>query len=153
MIRLGINNPDEISDVIGAMFIVHGEDEVNDLLALLDSSIGNPLGWRDVIDTLADPKEKNGLNPYSGDGYKVFKGVVEILFPGQSHDQPPYRFPVEIQIYTLEGYLRTVCSSHDASHRALKQRQFLFGLVPKIFPREIFGTEWLSQLEGSIGGG
>ena len=34
-------------------------------------------------------------------------------------------FPVEIQIYTLEGFLRTVPGAHDANHLALKLRQFL----------------------------
>jgi hypothetical protein len=50
---------------------------------------------------------------------------------------------VEIQIYTLEAYLRTVCGAHEASHLALKLRQFLYGLVPKLFPRAIYGADWL----------
>jgi hypothetical protein len=144
MIRSGTSNPDEITDIIGAMFIVHGEEEVADLLTLLDSSIGNPLGWRDVIDTLDEDNGQGELNPYSGKGYRVFKGIVDILIPGQCQDQAPYRFPVEIQIYTLEGYLRTVCSSHEASHQALKKRQFVFGLAPIIFPEAVYGCPWTS---------
>jgi hypothetical protein len=50
---------------------------------------------------------------------------------------------VEVQIFTLESYLRTVCGTHEASHVALKFRQFLYGLVPKIFPRKIYGSDWL----------
>ena len=57
----------------------------------------------------------------------------------------PYRFPVEVQIFTVESYLRTVCGKHEASHLALKLRQFLFGLVPKIFPVEIYGEGWLES--------
>ncbi len=41
MIRKGINNPDEIGDIIGAMFIVHDNDALTDLLVLLDSSISS----------------------------------------------------------------------------------------------------------------
>ena len=43
----------------------------------------------------------------------------------------------------MESYLRTVCGLHDANHLALKLRQFMYGLVPRIFPKEIYGTEWL----------
>ncbi len=43
MIRRGINNPSEIADLLGAMFIVHDEDAVNDLLELLDAGLGNPV--------------------------------------------------------------------------------------------------------------
>ena len=57
----------------------------------------------------------------------------------------PYRFPVEVQVFTLESYLRTVCGSHEASHLALKLRQFLFGLVPKLFPARIYGRDWLKM--------
>ncbi len=140
MIRKGINNPQEIGDIIGAMFIVNDNDALNDLLGLLDSCIGAPLGWRNVTDTLQDMPDGSTLNDYSSKQYKVFKGDVDILC---GDDNLPYRYPVEIQIYTLESYLRTVCGHHDANHLALKLRQFLYGLVPRIFPREIYGTQWL----------
>ncbi len=142
MIRKGINNPDEIGDLIGAMFIVHDEEALNDLLRLLDSSIGNPLGWRNVTDTLASDRDRATLDRHSGRGFKVFKGDVDILYPGEA-GHPPYRFQVEVQIYTLEAYLRTVCGAHEASHLALKLRQFLYGLVPMLFPRAIYGEGWL----------
>ena len=77
---------------------------------------------------------------------KVFKGDVDILIE-EAGGGAPYRFPVEIQIFTLESYLRTVCGAHEASHLALKLRQFLFGLVPRIFPKAIYGAKWLA-LEG-----
>ncbi|MFH1841977.1 MAG: hypothetical protein ABIF77_02120 [bacterium] len=143
MIRKGINNADLIQDLIGAMFIVHDEDGLNDLLQLLDGSIGNPFGWRNVTDTFARDDDRNSLDQHSGRGYKVYKGDVDILAPTQAAGDPPYRFTVEIQIYTLEGYLRTVCGSHEASHQALKLRQFLYGLAPMLFPRAIYGTAWL----------
>ena len=145
MIRKGINNPDEIGDIIGAMFIVHDNDALNDLLILLDSCIGSPFGWRNVTDTLAEHPSGRALNIYSSKEFKVFKGDVDILIE-EAGGGTPYRFPVEIQIFTLESYLRTVCEAHDASHLALKLRQFLFGLVPRIFPRAIYGADWL-QLE------
>ncbi len=144
MIRKGINNPDEIADLVGAMFIVHDDDALDDLFTLLDEAIGNPFGWRNVTDTLDSEADRVSLGRHSGRGYKVFKGDVDILIPGTYPDQSPYRFQVEIQIYTLEGYLRTVCGAHDANHVALKLRQFLYGLVPKLFPRPIYGAEWLT---------
>jgi hypothetical protein len=148
MIRKGINNPDEIGDLLGAMFIVNDNDALNDLLALLDACLGTPFGWRNVTDTLAEHPGGSALNTFSGKGFKVFKGDVDILIE-ETGGGAPYRFPVEIQIFTLESYLRTVCGAHDASHLALKLRQFLFGLVPRIFPRKIYGGDWLELEEKS----
>jgi hypothetical protein len=142
MIRKGINNPDEIGDLLGAMFIVNDNDALNDLLILLDESLGTPFGWRNVTDTLAEHPSGSALNTFSGKGFKVFKGDVDILIE-ETGGGAPYRYPVEIQIFTLESFLRTVCGAHDASHLALKLRQFLFGLVPRIFPRGVYGSDWL----------
>ena len=142
MIRKGVNNPDEIGDIIGAMFIVNDNDALTDLLVLLDSCIGTPFGWRNVTDTLNPTPGGSSLNSYSSKDFKVFKGDVDVLYEDEG-GAPPYRFPVEVQIFTVESYLRTVCGEHEASHLALKLRQFLFGLVPKIFPVEIYGDEWL----------
>ncbi len=143
MIRKGINHPGEIADIIGAMFIVNDNDGLDDLLEMLDSVIGTPFGWRNVTDTQTENPSGSALNTFSGSGFKVFKGDVDILIAGQGPGQQSYRFPVEIQIFTIEGYLRTVCGSHEASHQALKLRQFLFGLVPRIFPKAIYGSDWL----------
>ena len=142
MIRKGINNPDEIGDLIGAMFIVNENEDLNELLILLDSCLGNTFGWRNVSDTLADTWKGSALNSFSSKGFKVFKGDVDILFE-EFGGSRPYRFPVEIQIFTLESYLRTVCGDHEASHLALKKRQFMYGVVPRIFPAEVFGDGWL----------
>lgn len=146
MIRKGITNPEEIGDLIGAMFIVHDNEALTDLLILLDSCLGAPFGWRNVTDTLAEKPGGSSLNSYSSKEFKVFKGDVDILIE-ETGGGAPYRFPVEIQIFTLESYLRTVCGAHDASHLALKLRQFLFGLVPKIFPRAVYGSQWLEMEE------
>jgi len=149
MIRKGVNNPDEIGDIIGAMFIVNDNDALTDLLVLLDSCIGTPFGWRNVTDTLHVNPSGPALNRFSSKDFKVFKGDIDVLCEDEGRGAP-YRFPVEVQIYTLESYLRTVCGAHEASHLALKLRQFLFGLVPKLFPADIYGDEWLdldSQVE------
>jgi hypothetical protein len=143
MIRRGINNPSEIADLLGAMFIVHDEDAVNELLELLDAGLGNPFGWRNVTDSFSADPTGVDLNRYSGRGYKVIKGDVDILIPGRAPGQPPYRFTVEIQVHTLESFLRTICSTHDANHLALKLRQFLGGLVPYLFPAAVYGKDWL----------
>jgi len=152
MIRKGINNPNEIGDIIGAMFIVNDNDALTDLLILLDSCIGTPFGWRNVTDTLNGQTRGSSLNIYSSKNFKVFKGDLDVLME-EHGGGAPYRFPVEVQIFTLESYLRTVCGAHDASHLALKLRQFLFGLVPKIFPRRIYGSDWLKLDQPTSGGG
>ena len=143
MIRKGINDPDEISDILGAMFIVHDEDAINDLLTLLDSVFGSPISWQDVTDTLIDSRDGRHLDRHSGRGYRVYKGDLGILHPSDIPGGLPYRFRVEVQIYALEGFLRTVHGAHDASHLALKLRQFLHGLVPIVFPRAVYGEDWL----------
>lgn len=143
MIRRGVNNPSEIADLLGAMFIVYDEDAVDDLLELLDAGLGNPFGWRNVTDSFGTGGGGARLNAHASRGYRVFKGDVDILIPGGVPGRPPYRFTVEFQVHTLESFLRTVCSAHDASHRALKLRQFLLGLVPYLFPAAIYGTDWL----------
>jgi len=143
MIRRGINNPDEIADILGAMFIVHDEEALDDLLTLLDEGLGNPFGWRNVTDTLGPVPAGQALNRYSGPGFRVFKGDVDVLVPSRLPEDAPYRFTVEIQIHTLESYLRTVCSAHTASHLSLKLRQFVSGLIPYLFPAPIYGKDWL----------
>ena len=148
MIRKGITNPDEIGDIIGAMFIVMDDDGLNDLLRLLDTCLGTPFGWRNVTDTLAPEPDGSALNAFSSSGFKVFKGNVDILTRVRRSGDT-YRFPVEIQIFTLESYLRTVCGAHDASHLALKLRQFIYGLVPRIFPAGVYGKDWL-ELESGV---
>lgn len=145
MLRKGINNPDQIGDILGAMFIVHDEDALDDLITLLDRGIGNPFGWRNVTDTLGPEPAGPRLNRHSGKGFRVFKGDMDILIPGRYPGQAPYRFTVEIQIHTLESFLRTVCGSHHANHLALKLRQFLMGLVPVLFPAAIYGKDWLQR--------
>jgi hypothetical protein len=145
MLRKGLNNPDEISDILGAMFIVPDEDALDDLIGLLDRGLGNPFGWRNVTDAMGPVSSGQALNTHSGRGFRVFKGDMDVLFPGRFPGQAPYRFTVEIQVHTLESFLRTVCGAHHANHLALKLRQFLRGLVPVIFPAKIYGTGWLQQ--------
>lgn len=151
MIRKGINDPAGISDMLGAIFVVHDEEALNDLLSLLDALVGNPIGWRNVTDTMSDDADSRNLNRHSGRGYRVFKGDLDVLYP--CPNRRPYRYHVEVQIYTLEAFLRTVHGAHDANHLALKLRQFLHGLVPVVFPRAIYGEGWVSLgLPGNGGG-
>ncbi|MEZ4389344.1 MAG: hypothetical protein R3D98_17500, partial [Candidatus Krumholzibacteriia bacterium] len=145
MLRKGLNNPDEIGDILGAMFIVHDEDALDELLGLLDRGLGNPFGWRNVTDTIGAEPAGAALNRHSGPGFRVFKGDMDLLFPGRFPGQAPYRFTVEIQVHTLESFLRTVCGAHQANHLALKLRQFLLGLVPVIFPDKVYGRDWLQR--------
>ena len=142
MIRTEVNDPREIKDLIGAMFIVKNLVEVEHLKEVLVGLFGGPFRVKNVVDTLSGTGQVSRLNPYSGAGYKVFKCELDILYRNpNAPDSPPYFFPVEIQIYTLESYLRTIHTEHYASHQALKKRQFLLGLVPHLFPASIYGEE------------
>jgi hypothetical protein len=142
MIRKGESDPRWIADLIGAMFIVENLYEVETLKEALFDIFGGVFRVRDAVDTLTHPGDRSRLNPYSGHGYEVYKADVDILCLPEGHRQAaPYLFTVEIQLYTLESYLRTIHSSHYANHRSLKRRQFLLGLVPSLFPEEIYGPD------------
>jgi len=142
MIRKGINDPRMIRDLIGAMFIVENLHEVEQMKEVLVDLFGGPFRLRNVADTLAGEERPGDAGSYTGEGYRVFKCEVDVLHRAPSApDSLPYFFPVELQIYTLETYLRTIHTEHYASHQALKRRQFLLGLVPYIFPVLVYGTE------------
>ncbi|MFB3907288.1 MAG: hypothetical protein ACE15D_02695 [Candidatus Eisenbacteria bacterium] len=140
MIRKGVNDPRQIQDLIGAMFIVQNLVEVEHLKEILVNLFGGPFRMKNIVDTLSDKGQKVLLNPYAGFGYEVFKCELDVLYrPPHAPDSLPYFFPVELQIYTLETYLRTIHTEHYASHQALKKRQFLIGLVPYLFPVSVYG--------------
>lgn len=140
MLRKGVSDPGAIPDILGIMFIVGGLTEVDYLKQALFDILGGPLRLRDIVDTLNRPDANGQLNPYSGAGYKVYKAEMDVLFENGDQELPPYSFSVELQIYTLEGYLRTIHTRHYASHQRLKRRQFLEGLAPILFPEEIYGA-------------
>jgi hypothetical protein len=142
MIRNEENDPRQIKDLIGAMFIVENLMEVEHLKEVLVDLFGGPFRMKNVIDTLTSTGQESRLNPYAGGGYKVFKCEIDVLYrPPHAPDAQPYFFPVELQIYTLESYLRTIHTEHYASHQSLKKRQFLLGLVPYLFPVKVYGED------------
>jgi hypothetical protein len=141
MIRKGEVHPSQIQDIIGAMFIVRNAREVDALQEVLFSIFGGPLRWKNTVNTIRFPGDRALLNAQSGKGYEVLKGDVDVLCHAGQNGRPPYLYSVEVQIYTLEGFLRTVHSRHYASHQRLKLRQFLEGLLPALFPVEIYGRE------------
>jgi hypothetical protein len=138
MLRKGSTRPCEIPDIVGAMFIVKDLREVETLKEALFDILGGPLKLRNVVDTLTRDEDRELLNPQSGSGYRVFKGDVDVLYQPEWGLGEPYVFTVELQIYTLETYLRTIHTRHYASHHRLKQRQFIEGLAPLLFPEEIY---------------
>ncbi len=138
MLRKGMNHPGTIPDIIGAMFIVEDLEEVEHLKLGLIDELGGPFQIRNIVDTLTRPEDRNHLNRFSGAGYRVYKCEADVLYRPQDSDEEPYFFIVEIQIYTLETYLRTIHADHYASHHQLKRRQFLDGIVPLLFPLEIY---------------
>lgn len=142
MIRKAEPDPRAITDLIGAMFIVENTAELDGLKDYLFDLFGGSFRVRDVVDTVTRGEDHELLNPQSASGYKVHKSEIDVLYNSERNPQPlPYFFPVELQLYTLENYLRTIHSAHYANHQALKRRQFLEGLLPYLFPVEIYGEE------------
>lgn len=148
MIRKGETHPSMIRDLLGAMFIVTDKAEALAFQELLFEILGGPLSWRHRVDTMSQGSQRHLLNPHSGEGYEVIKGDVDILME-DAEGGFPYMFTAEIQIYTVEGYLRTVHSTHYASHHKLKLRQFVEGLMPFLYPRSIYGDVSVSVLTES----
>jgi len=140
MLRKGSSRPCEIPDIVGAMFIVRNLGEVETLKEALFDILGGPMKLRNIVDTLTHDEDRALLNRHSGAGYRVFKGDADVLFQPEWDSREPYVFTVELQIYTLETYLRTIHTRHYASHHRLKQRQFLEGLAPLLFPAEIYAA-------------
>ncbi|MFN8547221.1 MAG: hypothetical protein U0527_04425 [Candidatus Eisenbacteria bacterium] len=146
MIRKGEGDPKSIKDLIGAMFIVENPVELDNLRESLYDLLGGIFRVKNVVDTTARGEDRSLLNPYSGMGYKVYKCEVDILYNSERNPAPlPYFYSVELQLYTLENYLRTIHSHHYANHQALKRRQFLQGLLPLLFPEEIYGRSVIEQ--------
>ncbi len=152
MIRKGIVHPRKIQDIIGAMFIVKDTREVNDLQDILFDVFGGPLRWKDQVNTIARPADRARLNAQSGRGYEVLKSDVDVLYSSPRAGIKPYIFSVEVQIYTVDGFLRTVHSGHYASHQQLKLRQFLEGLLPYLFPVKIYGQKAIMRAMESLNG-
>jgi len=140
MLRKGATSPREIPDIVGAMFIARDLCEVEILKEALFDILGGPMKIRNVVDTLTRGADRRLLNRFSGAGYEVFKGELDLLYPAEWAGGEPYAFTVELQIYTLETYLRTIHAKHYASHHRLKRRQFLEGIAPLLFPDEIYGA-------------
>ncbi len=150
MIRRGIPHPTAVEDMLGAMFIVRDRRQAHALERRLLSVLGGPLRWRDRVDTLSGPRDRERLGPSTGSGFEVLKSIVDVLIEDPA-DATPYLFPVEVQIYTIEAYLATLHDEHFASHTAYKRRQFLRDLIPLLFPPEIYGEE--TRLLGGTAGG
>jgi len=143
MIRKGEIDPQKIGDLIGAMFIVKNAGEVERLQAMLYDIFGGPFRWREAVDTIKSHDDRSRLHEQSAGGFQVRKSLVGVLHRPDDAGRAPYIFNVEFQIYTLEGFLRTVHSRHEASHEQLKLRQFLEGLLPYLFPATIYGETTL----------
>jgi hypothetical protein len=150
MVRKSEVHPRKIQDIIGAMFIVKDLREVNDLQEVLFDIFGGPLRWKDRVNTITHPDDRARLNAYSGRGYEVLKSDVDVIYAPPKNGRKPYIFSVEVQIYTVEGFLRTVHSGHYASHQRLKLRQFLEGLLPYLFPIRVYEPEVIQRCLESL---
>jgi hypothetical protein len=141
MLRKRINDPVVITDILGLRFVVKDEKSVHALAELLHHVLGGPLAFRNQVDLFRFPEQHREMNRFSSREFKVFKEDVDVLYaPGRDESIQPYIFPVELQILTVESYLRSVRRRDDTSHREYKRRQFLEGVFPYVFPTLIYGA-------------
>lgn len=140
MIRRGIDDPSLVQDILGAMFIVENRNDAYALERRLIHALGGPFRWRDRVDALAGGHDRERLGAQSASEFRVLKQIVYILHE-DPHHSVPYLFSVEVQIFPVEDYLRTLYDSYFASHTSYKRRQFLKELLPLLFPAEVYGEE------------
>lgn len=142
MLRKGINNPNGISDMLGAKFIVRRERDVHRLAHLLHDLLGGIFVFRNQVDLFRRPSDHGLMNEFSAPDFRAFKEDVDVLYqPHRSERERPYLFSVELQILTVESFLQSVHSRAYTSHREYKRRQFLQGVMPLVFPSRIYTPE------------
>ncbi len=133
LVRRGLYRPDQLDDMVGALFVVRDRAQAYSLEQRLMDALGGPFRWRDRVDTLGAPTDRDRLTLRSSDGFRVLKGVMDLLVDDS------YVTPVEIQIYPVADFLHTVDPTHGACHSAFKCRQLLFDLMPLLFPEMVYG--------------
>jgi hypothetical protein len=142
MLRKGINNPNRISDMLGAKFIVASERDVQRLAHLLHDLLGGIFVFRNQVDLFRRPSDHGLMNEFSAPDFRAFKEDVDVLYrPDWRERARPYLFSVELQILTVESFLQSVHSRAYTSHREYKRRQFLQGVMPLVFPSRIYAPE------------
>jgi hypothetical protein len=150
LLRKGINNPNGITDMLGAKFIVSSERDVSRLAELLHHVLGGMFLFRNQVDLFRYPEDHDRLNQFSAPGFRTLKEDVDILFRPPSGEQgKPYLFSVELQIFTVQSFLQTVHSQAYTSHREYKRRQFLQGVMPYVFPAAVYGAPAVEPVEGN----
>ena len=154
MLRKGINNPNGITDMLGAKFIVATERDVRRLAELLHHVLGGPFLFRNQVDLFRRPSDHGMMNRFSAPDFKTFKEDVDILYRAADQDASrSYLFSVEVQIFTVESFLQTVHSQAYTSHREYKRRQFVQGVLPAVFPASLYGPVVSTTREpGSLDG-
>jgi hypothetical protein len=139
MLRKGINNPNRITDMLGAKFIVANERDVSRLAHLLHDLLGGIFVFRNQVDLFRRPSDRGLMNRFSAPDFRAFKEDVDVLYrPSRSERGRPYLFSVELQILTVESFLQSVHSRAYTSHHEYKRRQFLQGVMPLVFPAAIY---------------
>ena len=150
LLRKGINNPNGITDMLGAKFIVAEERDVTRLAELLHHVLGGIFLFRNQVDLFRYPEDHDRLNPFSAPGFRTFKEDVDILYrPAGGEQGRPYLFSVELQIFTVQSFLQTVHSQAYTSHREYKRRQFVQGVMPYVFPAAVYGAPAVDPSAGA----
>ena len=156
---------DEILDKKGFQFVVSTQNEKEALIQILETELSTgKSGWLEVPEDVCNPntdpsyhcikwtlliphkikKEKETLAASTKwinrqNKQKVKAAMKPIL------DRPPYNIAVEIQIFTLEEYIK---AEHDktcpANHTQYEENQEI-GLIPMFYPKSIYGRDALLE--------
>jgi hypothetical protein len=146
MLRKGINDPTAITDMLGMKFIVRRERDVRELADLVHQTLVGPFAFRNQVDLFRRPADHGFLNRFSAPGFRAYKEDLDLLFPaGVSGRSRPYFFAVELQIMTVDSFMRTVHSRDFVSHFRYRRRQFLQGVLPCVFPTLLYGEATLDD--------
>jgi hypothetical protein len=146
MLRKGINDPTAITDMLGMKFIVRRERDVYELADLLHQVLVGPFAFRNQVDLFRRPGDRDLMNRFSAPEFKAFKEDLDLLFPAQASGRArPYFFAVELQIMTVDSFMRTVHSRDFVSHFHYRRRQFLQGVLPCVFPALMYGEATLDD--------
>lgn len=124
---LQLEYPEEITDYIGAEFIVKDDDARDNLIGYFRKET-RPLG---IFERFRDATRKS-LGEASSHQYGVKKFVLRVPV---KHSEKYERVPVEVQILTQWDHQARMDT--EASHYEYKRRQFL-RVFPILFPRQIY---------------
>ncbi len=159
-IRKNLISMEEILDKKWFIFVVSDKKEIPFLIKLVENELSTlRSGW-------AEPPAEWISNSHSGESYSCVKWVLRIphkvkglkdaakkirrnagwnkwikQFAQQLSNKPPYNLLVEIQIYTLENYIKAECDRSSWAHHDQYEKKQRLETLSKTHPVSIYGID------------